>query len=236
MKRTQSDAEWVWMSCLDGHEPNPANILQNSSIETASKEVDSNSLACLTAQPSSPTTGFEASVSTEESNQNLSDTGKPEPSFGKKAQHYPFGYGYCQCGCGQTTRQFPSGVYSMYVENHRRKSVQPDLENSRLKVAIERIYSSSILKRPGPPPNEMPQTESRSAKTYVDPDKTLVDLYLELSNKHQKAILEVETLVLELDMVAKLVKDFWKGSEEGKQTLLEKLNGVISRLRSFYEK
>lgn len=156
-----------------------------------------------------------------------------DPAFGEKTSFYSFGYGYCQCGCGQTTRQFPSGIFSMYVENHWRKSVKPELEKSQLKLAIERIYSSSILKRTEPTPNETPQTEFRSAKSYVDPDKALVDLCLELSAKHQKAMSEAETLVPDLEMVAKLVKDFWKGSEEGKQTLLIKLNGVIFRLRSF---
>ena len=141
-----------------------------------------------------------------------------EPPFGQKTRLYPFRYGYCQCGCNQRTQQTGSGIYPMYLPGHH------PIDPTTLK-------SSGFGHRPSAPKNKEPL--SLTPKGYITEHQELLDLYLDLNFKQQQLLLEVQVLRRNIEMTLKLIKDLWKGSEKGKQLVMEKLREALTSLESF---
>ncbi|GEM_PF-4594596 len=129
------------------------------------------------------------------------------PVLGEKTRLYPYGYGFCQCGCRQSTQPFPSGIYPRYLPSHR----------DAVDVA-------------SPAGNPMPAPEPTSAKAYVGTDKALLEAYLELNSSHQNILMQINVLGHEVELISKMVRDFWQGTSDGKRLVLEKLSAVLKGL------
>lgn len=133
------------------------------------------------------------------------------PFVGQKTNYYPFGYGYCQCGCKGSTRVQTNGYHARYVSGHEY------LRQFRDKVPQERAehFSDGYRSRPA---------------EYIDETKGLVDLVAELSEKEQVLRSEVQLIRAEIELVLKLLKDFWKANDAGRAAVMERLQNILKRL------
>lgn len=74
------------------------------------------------------------------------------------------------------------------------------------------------------------------SRSYVATDQPLLDLYLELKDKHEKLLLNVEVTCLDIEGVIKWIDEIWKGSEDGKPLVIDRLRTAISTLKSMHFK
>lgn len=158
---------------------------------------------------------------------------KRKPSFGQKTRFYPFGYGYCQCGCKGVAEQFPSGTYPMYVPGHHSSDTNPKSQNSTGEGNI-RLMDPAALKA-GERLTRVSIKQLRptlSPKSFVAPERPLLELYLDLVRKHELLELQIEGVRLDIENTITLVKNLWRGSASEKQFVVEKLQAVLNALKT----
>ena len=75
-----------------------------------------------------------------------------------------------------------------------------------------------------------------SPKSYVETDKKLLDLYLNLKGQHEQLLLNVDLMRLDIEGVINWIDEIWKGSEDGKRLVIDRLRTAISTLKSMHDK
>jgi hypothetical protein len=158
---------------------------------------------------------------------------KREPSFGQRTRFYPFGYGYCQCGCKGTTERFSSGIYPMYLPGHHSSDSNLKSQESTGDKDIEVINPATLKAgerllrgtKDSPPPSVSP-------KRFVAPDQPLLELYVNLVQKHELLELQMNRVCLEIENTITLIKNVWRGSASEKQLVVEELQAMLDVLKT----
>jgi hypothetical protein len=68
---------------------------------------------------------------------------------------------------------------------------------------------------------------SLSRKSFVAPDRPLLELYMDLVRKHEILELQMKAACLNLENATTLIKNLWTGSASGKELVIEKLQAVL---------
>jgi hypothetical protein len=76
-----------------------------------------------------------------------------------------------------------------------------------------------------PPPTPRP-------KSFLAPDQPLLELYMDLVQKHEILELQMKAVRLDLENTISLIQNLWRDSTTEKQLVVEKLRGVLNVLKT----
>lgn len=135
---------------------------------------------------------------------------------------------------------FPTEIVSKQAESQtkmprRSTSENPDSKDFA-KEDVRRAVDPTTLKSTGygHRPNARKEAPfTLPTKSYVD--KQLLDLYLELKGKHEQLLLNVDLARLGIEGVIGWIDEIWKGSEDGKRLVVDRLRSAISTLKSMHD-